>query len=40
MKAEEEVLVATFDRGQGAETFGLMLKPHLWLGLGRIPPAP
>ena len=43
MKAEGEILVATFDRGQGEETFSLMLKPHVWLGLGnfqRIPPGP
>ena len=43
VKAEGELLVATFDRGQGEETFSLMLKPHVWLGLGNlqgIPPAP
>jgi hypothetical protein len=43
VKAEGEILVATFDRGQGEETFSLMLKPHVWLGLGnfqRIPPGP
>lgn len=43
MKAEGEILVATFDRGQGEETFSLMLKPHVWVGLGafhRIPPGP
>jgi hypothetical protein len=44
VKAEGEILVATFDRGiQGEETFGLMLKPDVWLGLGnfdRLPPGP
>jgi hypothetical protein len=43
MNAEEEILVATFDRGQGEETFGLMLKPHVWVGMGNfqsIPPGP
>jgi hypothetical protein len=43
MKAEGEFLVATFDRdpGWGEETFSLMLKPHVWVGLDpfqRIPP--
>src|SRR5262245_13504914 len=42
VKAEGEILVATFDRGfQGEETFGLMLRPHVWVGLGdfdRLPP--
>jgi hypothetical protein len=42
-KAEGEILIATFDRGQGDETFSLMLRPHVWVGLGpfqRIPPGP
>jgi hypothetical protein len=34
IKAEGKVLVATFDRGQREETFGLMLKPRVWLGMG------
>ncbi len=41
MKAEGEILVATFDRGLGEETFSLMLKPYVWVGLGPfqgIPP--
>jgi hypothetical protein len=43
MKVEGEILVATFDRGLGEETFSLMLTPHVWVGLGpfnRIPPGP
>src|SRR5215468_7702785 len=43
MNPEGEILVATFDRDQGEETFSLMLKPHVWVGLGpfqRIPPRP
>src|SRR5262245_54094749 len=38
-----EVLIAIFDRGQEEETFGLMLKPRVWVGLGNfqsIPPGP
>jgi hypothetical protein len=43
MTTEEEILVATFDREHAEETFSLMLKPRMWVGLGsfeRIPPPP
>jgi hypothetical protein len=43
MTAEEEILVATFDREHTEESFSLMLKPRVWVGLGSfqsIPPRP
>jgi hypothetical protein len=43
MNAAGEALVATVDRGHRDETFGLMLEPNVWVGLGvfqRIPPEP
>jgi hypothetical protein len=43
VNAEQEILIATLDFGQGDETLGLMLKPRMWLGFGnfqRIPPSP
>jgi hypothetical protein len=36
MDKNKELLCASFDRGDRQETFALILKPDVWLGLGNL----